>query len=128
MRVERPWPRLPREAVAARSLAVLKARLDGALSMLISLKVPSNPSYSMIQELSPRGVSPASPVLSAAVSLPGAARDGVSRGAAFGFLPRAACGPCPRAICGRPEGRGAVSWLSLCWRNAGCGDGLNSQS
>jgi len=34
MRVVRPWPRLPREAVAAPSLAVLKARLDGALSPL----------------------------------------------------------------------------------------------
>jgi len=34
MRVVRPWPRLPREAVAAPSLAVLKARLDGALSTL----------------------------------------------------------------------------------------------
>jgi len=32
MRVVRPWPRLPREAVAAPSLAVLKARLDRALS------------------------------------------------------------------------------------------------
>jgi len=32
MRVVRPWPRLPREAVAAPSLAVFKARLDGALS------------------------------------------------------------------------------------------------
>jgi len=32
--VVRPWPRLPREAVAAPSLAVLKARLDGALSNL----------------------------------------------------------------------------------------------
>ena len=30
MRVVRPWPRLPREAVAAPSLAVFKARLDGA--------------------------------------------------------------------------------------------------
>jgi len=30
----RPWPRLPREAVAAPSLAVLKARLDGAWSTL----------------------------------------------------------------------------------------------
>ena len=28
------WPRLPREAVAAPSLAVFKARLDGALSSL----------------------------------------------------------------------------------------------
>jgi len=28
------WPRLPREAVAVPSLAVLKARLDGALSTL----------------------------------------------------------------------------------------------
>jgi len=58
----RPWPRLPREAVAAPSLAVLKARLDGALSNLgwwkVSLpmaggwnqmifKVPSNPNHSM---------------------------------------------------------------------------------
>jgi len=32
--VVRPWPRLPREAVAAPSLAGLKARLDGALSTL----------------------------------------------------------------------------------------------
>ena len=32
MRVVRPWPRLPREAVAAPSLAVLTARLNGALS------------------------------------------------------------------------------------------------
>jgi len=31
----RPWPRLPREAVAAPSLAVLKARLDEALSTLV---------------------------------------------------------------------------------------------
>jgi len=31
----RPWPRLPRKAVAAPSLAVLKARLDGALSSLV---------------------------------------------------------------------------------------------
>ena len=30
----KPWPRLPREAVAAPSLAVLKARLNGALSNL----------------------------------------------------------------------------------------------
>jgi len=35
MRVVRPWPRLPREAVAAPSLAVFKARLDGALSSLV---------------------------------------------------------------------------------------------
>jgi len=34
MEVVRPWPRLPRGAVAAPSLAVLKARLDGALSSL----------------------------------------------------------------------------------------------
>jgi len=32
MRVVKHWPRLPREAVAAPSLAVFKARLDGALS------------------------------------------------------------------------------------------------
>jgi len=30
----RPWPRLPREAMGAQSLEVLKARLDGALSSL----------------------------------------------------------------------------------------------
>ena len=35
MRVVRPWPRLPREAVAAPSLAVLRAGLDGALSNLV---------------------------------------------------------------------------------------------
>jgi len=35
MRVVRPWSRLPREAVAAPSLEVLKARLDGALSNLV---------------------------------------------------------------------------------------------
>jgi len=35
VRVVRPWPRFPREAVAAPSLAVFKARLDGALSTLL---------------------------------------------------------------------------------------------
>ena len=35
MRVVRPWPRLPREAVAAPTLAVFKARLDGAGSNLV---------------------------------------------------------------------------------------------
>ncbi|KFR05451.1 hypothetical protein N306_00302, partial [Opisthocomus hoazin] len=35
MRVVKHWNRLPREAVAAPSLAVFKARLDGALSNLI---------------------------------------------------------------------------------------------
>jgi len=34
MRVVRPWPRLPREAVAAPCLAGFKARLDGAVSNL----------------------------------------------------------------------------------------------
>jgi len=34
MRVVKHWPRLPREAAAAPSLAVFKARLDGALSTL----------------------------------------------------------------------------------------------
>ncbi|KGL95861.1 hypothetical protein N301_06824, partial [Charadrius vociferus] len=34
LRVVRHWPRLPREAVAAPSLEVFKARLDGALSNL----------------------------------------------------------------------------------------------
>jgi len=39
MRVVKHWPRLPREAVAAPSLAVLKARLDGALSTLVWWKM-----------------------------------------------------------------------------------------
>ena len=39
MRVVRPWHRLPREAVACPSLAVFKARLDGALSNLVWWKV-----------------------------------------------------------------------------------------
>ena len=34
MRMVRPWPRLPRGAVAAPSLAGFKAGLDGALSTL----------------------------------------------------------------------------------------------
>ena len=34
VRVVRPWNRLPREAVDAPSLEVLKARLDGALGNL----------------------------------------------------------------------------------------------
>jgi len=39
MRVVKHWPRLPREAVAAPSLAVFKARLDGALSTLVWWKM-----------------------------------------------------------------------------------------
>jgi len=39
MRVVRHWDRLPREVVAAPSLAVLKARLDGALSNLVYWKM-----------------------------------------------------------------------------------------
>ncbi|KFQ14273.1 hypothetical protein N330_02416, partial [Leptosomus discolor] len=35
VRVVRHWKRLPREAVVAPSLAVFKARLDGALSNLV---------------------------------------------------------------------------------------------
>ncbi|KFR11892.1 hypothetical protein N306_12161, partial [Opisthocomus hoazin] len=35
MRVVRHWNRLPREAVAAPSLAAFKARLDGALGSLV---------------------------------------------------------------------------------------------
>ncbi|KFR16292.1 hypothetical protein N306_01990, partial [Opisthocomus hoazin] len=35
MRVVRHWHRLPREAVDSPSLAVFKARLDGALSSLV---------------------------------------------------------------------------------------------
>jgi len=59
--VVRHWHRLPREAVDAPSLAVFKARLDGALSNLVwwkvsppmagglmIFKVPSNPNHSMI--------------------------------------------------------------------------------
>jgi len=39
VRVVMPWHRLPREAVGAPSLAVFKARLDGALSNLVWWKV-----------------------------------------------------------------------------------------
>jgi len=39
MRVVKPWPRLPREAVDAPSLETLRARLDGALSNLIQVKM-----------------------------------------------------------------------------------------
>jgi len=39
MRVVRHWNRLPREAVAVPSLAVFKARLDGALSNLVWWKM-----------------------------------------------------------------------------------------
>jgi len=39
MRVVRHWHRLPREAVAAPSLAGFKARLDGALSNLVWWKM-----------------------------------------------------------------------------------------
>ncbi|KGL90202.1 hypothetical protein N301_00152, partial [Charadrius vociferus] len=35
VRVVRHWHRLPREAVAAPSLEVFKARLDGALNSLV---------------------------------------------------------------------------------------------
>jgi len=57
MRVVKHWPRLPREAVAAPSVAVFKARLDEALSNLVwwkggwnqmIFKVPSNPYHAMI--------------------------------------------------------------------------------
>jgi len=37
--VVKHWHRLPREAVAAPSLAVFKARLDGALSTLVWWKM-----------------------------------------------------------------------------------------
>jgi len=39
LRVVKHWPRLPREAVAAPSLAVFEARLDGALSNLVWWKM-----------------------------------------------------------------------------------------
>ena len=63
MRVVRPWHRLPRESMAAPSLAVFKARLDGALRNLVwckvsllmaggwnrvIFKIPSNPYHSVI--------------------------------------------------------------------------------
>jgi len=35
----KPWPRLPREVVDAPSLETFKARLDGALSNLVWLKM-----------------------------------------------------------------------------------------
>jgi len=49
MRAVKHWPRLPREAVAAPSLAVFKARLDGALSTLVWWKM----SLLMAGELEP---------------------------------------------------------------------------
>jgi len=39
MRVVKHWHRLPRESVDAFSLAVFKARLDGALSSLVWWKM-----------------------------------------------------------------------------------------
>jgi len=39
VRAVRPWPRLPREVVAAPSLVVFKPRLDGALSNMVWWKV-----------------------------------------------------------------------------------------
>jgi len=39
MRVVKHWHRLPREAVAAPSLEVLKARLDGTLSNVVQWKM-----------------------------------------------------------------------------------------
>ena len=39
MRGVRPWPKLPREAVAVPFLAGFKARLDGALSNLVWWKM-----------------------------------------------------------------------------------------
>ena len=38
-RVMKPWHKLPREVVDAPSLGTFKARLDGALSNLIQLKM-----------------------------------------------------------------------------------------
>jgi len=39
MRVVKHWNRLPKEAVEAPSLEILKVRLDGALSNLVQLKM-----------------------------------------------------------------------------------------
>jgi len=52
MRVVKHWPRLPRAAVAAPSLAVSKARLDGALSNLVWWKM----SLLMAEGLEPDGL------------------------------------------------------------------------
>ena len=67
MRVVRHWRRFPREVVDAPSLETLKARLDGALSNLIQVKMsqlvaggwtkrplkgPSNPNHAMIPPVS----------------------------------------------------------------------------
>ena len=38
LRVVKPWPRLPREAVDVPSLEMFKVRLDGVLSNLIQVK------------------------------------------------------------------------------------------
>jgi len=66
MKVVRHWHRLPREAVAAPSLAAFKARLDTALSNLVwwkvslpmpgswnemIFKVPLNPNHCMIHSM-----------------------------------------------------------------------------
>ena len=66
MRVVRPRPRLPREAVAAPSLAGFKARLDGAVSTVgwwkgslpmaggwnkVIYKVPFDPNHAVILQL-----------------------------------------------------------------------------
>jgi len=40
VRVVQHWTRLPREVVDAPSLETFKARLDGALSNLVLLKLP----------------------------------------------------------------------------------------
>ena len=42
VRMVRHWHRLPREAVAAPSLEVFKARLDGALTILVVEDVPAH--------------------------------------------------------------------------------------
>jgi len=39
VRVVKPWHRLPREVVDALSLETFQARLDGALSNLVQLKM-----------------------------------------------------------------------------------------
>jgi len=48
MRVVKPWPRLPREAVAAPSPEVFKAKLDGALSNLVWWKMSLLPSIKSV--------------------------------------------------------------------------------
>ena len=67
MRVVRHWHRLPREAVHAPSLAASKARLDGALSILLWWKGPCP--WHGVCEVPPTPPHPALPTRSRGASL-----------------------------------------------------------